>query len=201
MVNMNSNNMIDFSASVQSFKERKVDLQPQRLHIRLPNARKILFSGLKHFLGDAFKWLPEYDEVADWLTDNKGMGLFCMGNCGRGKSTICLQVLPCIMEQYYRKIFFITLAREMNRHYNEVMQKQLLIIDDVGREEPYQEYGNRFNVFPDFVDDCERKGKLLITNTNCTKEQLAEKYGERTLSRLKATTRLVAFAGADLRHG
>ena len=201
MVNMDSNSIIDFGASVQNFKERKVDLQPQRLHIRLPNARNILFAGLKHFLGDTFKWLPEYDEVADWLTDNKKMGLICMGNCGRGKSTICLQVLPCIMEQYYHKIFSIVLAREMNRHYNEVMQKQLLIIDDVGREEPYQEYGNRFNVFPDFVDDCEREGKLLITNTNCTKEQLAEKYGERTLSRLKATTRLVAFAGADLRHG
>ena len=89
----------------------------------------------------------------------------------------------------------------MNRHYTEVMRNHLLVIDDVGREEPYQEYGNHFNVFPDFVDDCERKGKFLITNTNCTKEQLAGKYGERTLSRLKATTRLVVFAGEDLRHG
>ena len=77
------------------------------------------------------------------------------------------------------------LAREMNRHYAEVMQNRLLIIDDVGREEPYQEYGNRFNVFPDFVDDCERRGKFLIANTNCTKEQLADKYGERTLFQIE----------------
>ena len=55
MVNMDSNSIIDFGASVQNFKERKVDLQPQRLHIRLPNARNILFAGLKHFLGDTFK--------------------------------------------------------------------------------------------------------------------------------------------------
>ena len=201
MVNTNSNDMIDFSASVRNFAERKICLQPQRLQIHLSNAKEVLNAGLQHFLGGDYKWQPEYDKVADWLTDNKGLGLFCMGNCGRGKTTICLQILPCIMQHYLHKIMAMCLAREMNRHYTEVMQNRLLIIDDVGREEPYQEYGNRFNVFPDFVDDCERRGKFLIANTNCTKEQLADKYGERTLSRLKATTRLVVFAGEDLRHG
>lgn len=194
-------NMIDFVTAVRNFEELRVNLQPERLHISLPNAKAILDTGLRHFLGECYQWLPEYDEVADWLADNKGLGLLCMGNCGRGKTTICLQVLPCIMQYYFHRIVTICLAREMNRHYEELMQRHLLVIDDVGREEPYQEYGNHFNLFPDFVDDCERKGKFLITNTNCTKQQLAEKYGERTLSRLKATTRLVVFGGEDLRHG
>ena len=178
MVDINSDNRIDFRAAVNFFAERKVCLQPQRLHIRLPNAKEVLDAGLLHFLGCNYMWQPEYDKVADWLTDNKGLGLFCMGNCGRGKTIICLQILPCIIQHYFHKVFSICLAREMNRHYTEVMRNHLLVIDDIGREEPYQEYGNRFNVFPDFVDDCERKGKFLITNTNCTKEQLAEKYGK-----------------------
>lgn len=201
MVNENTMGMVDFGKSVRLFAERNVYLQPQRLHIHLPNAKDILDAGLRHFLGNDYQWLPEYDKVADWLADNKGLGLFCMGNCGRGKSTICLQILPCVMQHYLNRIFTLCLAREMNRKYSEIMQKQLFVIDDIGREEPYQEYGNRFNVFPDFVDDCERKGKFLITNTNCTKEELADKYGERTLSRLKATAHLVVFAGEDLRHG
>lgn len=201
MVDTNSYNKIDFRKSVINFAERKVYLQPQRLHICLPNAKEVLDAGLQYFLGRNYKWLNEYDMVADWLTDNKRLGLFCMGNCGRGKTTICLQIIPCIMQHYFHKIFSIYLAREMNRQYADVMQHELIIIDDIGREEPYQEYGNHFNVFPDLVDDCERKGMFLITNTNCTKEQLAEKYGERTLSRLKSTTRLVVFAGEDLRHG
>ena len=201
MVDRNLNDRIDFGTAVSFFEERKVCLQPQRLHIHLPNAREVLDAGLRHFLGNSFEWLPEYDKVVDWLSDNKGQGLFCMGNCGRGKTTICLQILPCILQHYLHKICSICLAREMNRHYTEIIRNHLLVIDDVGREEPYQEYGNHFNVFPDFVDDCERKGKFLITNTNCTKEQLAEKYGERTLSRLKAITRLVVFVGEDLRHG
>lgn len=201
MVNTQKDGMIDFGACVRSYVERNINLQAQRLLIRLPNAKYVLNAGLKYFMGDSYTWLPEYDEVADWLTDNKGMGLFCMGNCGRGKTTICMQVLPCIMQYYFHRIITVCLAREMNTHYKEIMQKYLLVIDDIGREEPYQEYGNHYNVFPDYVDDCERKGKFLITNTNCTKEELAMKYGERTLSRLKATTRLVAFAGKDLRHG
>ena len=85
MVNTNSHDVIDFSASVRNFAERKICLQPQRLHIHLPNAKEVLNAGLQHFLGDGYKWQPEYDKVADWLADNKGLGLFCMGNCGRGR--------------------------------------------------------------------------------------------------------------------
>lgn len=155
--------MIDLGACVGSYAERNINLQPQRLLIRLPNAKDVLNVGLKYFMGDSYTWLPEYDEVANWLTDNKGMGLFCMGNCGRGKATICMQVLPCIMQYYFHRIITVCLAREMNTHYKEIMQKYLFVIDDIGREEPYQEYSNHYNVFPDYVDDCERKGKFLIT--------------------------------------
>ncbi len=200
-VNKNSNDMIDFGASVRRFRELGMELQPERLHIHIPNAKEELVNGIRYYLRDDYKWLPEYDKVADWLTDNKGLGLFCMGNCGRGKTTICYQVLPVIINHYLGKIVERCLAREMNRDYKNIMGKQLLSIDDVGREEPYQEYGNRFNVFPEFVDDCERRGKFLIATTNLSIEELEEKYGRRTLSRLKATTLLVVFAGDDLRHG
>lgn len=197
---VNTNNKPNFKAIVSLFAEHNTILQPERMHISIPNAHDVLDAGLRHFLGNDYQWLPEYDQVADWLTDNHGLGLLCMGNCGRGKTTICLQVLPCIIRHYFHRIVSIYLAREMNRQYTEVMQHYLFAIDDIGREEPYLEYGNRYNVFPDLVDDCERRGKLLITTTNCTTAELAEKYGERTLSRLKAVTRLIVFSGNDLRH-
>lgn len=192
--------MIDFKRSVELMADRNIELQPKRFFFRVPNARRVLDAGLQHFIGSDYQWLPEYDQVVDWLSDNNGKGLLCVGNCGRGKTTICLQVIPCIMHHFFHKICSIYLAREMNRHYAEVMQKYLLIIDDIGREEPYQEYGNRFNALPDLVDDCERRGKLLIATTNCSGKELTEKYGERTLSRLKSVTHLVAFSGHDLRH-
>ena len=33
----------------------------------------------------SFQWLPEYDEIADWMSDTQGKGLLLMGSCGRGK--------------------------------------------------------------------------------------------------------------------
>ena len=51
MVNTKSNDMIDFSASVRNFAERKICLQPQRLQIHLSNAKEVLNAGLQHFLG------------------------------------------------------------------------------------------------------------------------------------------------------
>lgn len=72
MVNTQKDGMIDFGACVRSYVERNINLQPQRLLIRLPNAKYVLNAGLKYFMGDSYTWLPEYDEVADWLTDNKG---------------------------------------------------------------------------------------------------------------------------------
>ena len=55
MVNTNSNDMIDFSASVRNFAERKICLQPQRLQIHLPNAKEVMNAGLQHFLGGDYK--------------------------------------------------------------------------------------------------------------------------------------------------
>ena len=62
MVNTNSNDMIDFNASVRNFAEQKICLQPQRLQIHLPNAKEVLNAGLQHFLGSDYKWQPEYDK-------------------------------------------------------------------------------------------------------------------------------------------
>ncbi len=190
---------MDYSSIIDNFKGRGVTLKPEPFHISIPNAKAYLCGGLKEFIGSNYIWLPEYDDIVDWMADNKGLGLFCMGNCGRGKTTICSQILPCIINQIYHKNLSLYLAREMNRDYQKVMCSHLIVIDDIGREEPFQEFGNHFNAFPDIVDDCERKGKFLIASTNCAKEELAAKYGERTISRLKATTRLVAFSGIDFR--
>ena len=49
-----------------------------RVHISIPNARERLEAGLHHFLGDKAQWLPAYDKVAEWLTDNKGRGLLLL---------------------------------------------------------------------------------------------------------------------------
>ena len=60
-------------------------------------------------------------------------------------------------------------------------------------------YGNRNIRFPDIVDEAEKKGNLLIFSTNCSQEKMMEKYGDRTVDRLRAITKKIVFRGKSLR--
>ena len=73
------------------------DLSPGRTDIRVANAKERMQKGLQHFLGDKAQWLPDYDEIADWLSDNKGRGLLLVGISGLGKSVICQKILPVLL--------------------------------------------------------------------------------------------------------
>ena len=45
---------------------------PQKVDIHIENAKALLVSGLRYYCGESAVWQPEYDGVAEWLTDNKG---------------------------------------------------------------------------------------------------------------------------------
>ena len=45
----------------------------------------------------------------------------------------------------------------------------------------------------------EKRGHLLLCSTNLTLDELRQRYGERTIDRLRAIVRPVAFSGASLR--
>lgn len=78
-------------------------------------------------------------------------------------------------------------------------ERSLFSVDDVGVENMANLYGNKRLVFPELVDASERNGNLLIVTTNLTVDELMQKYGERTVSRLRAITKFVPFMGEDLR--
>ena len=48
---------------------------------------------------DDFVWLPEYDQIVDWMTNTNDKGLMLMGDCGRGKSLILNYVLPVLFRK------------------------------------------------------------------------------------------------------
>ena len=54
--------------------------------------------------------------------------------------------------------------------------------------------------FVELCDMAELKGKLLIITTNCDIEHLTEKYGVRTVDRLRAITKYVPMVGKSLRR-
>ena len=74
---------------------------PKRVSIHIDNAKLLLCNGLKYYCGEGAVWQPEYEEVAEWLTDNKGRGLWLCGECGRGKTLRGAMILPVLFNFFH----------------------------------------------------------------------------------------------------
>ena len=191
--------MVDFEETIENLKETGFSPVPNLVHIAVPEAKKVLWAGLQFFTENKATWLPEYEELTNWLTDNKGRGLLCMGNCGRGKTLISGKIIPILLNHYCRKIVACFDAQQMNADIDKVKAKHILYIDDIGTENISVKFGERRLAFAELVDEAEKKGKLLIVSTNLSISDLCDKYGERTVDRLRAITTPVAFEGESLR--
>lgn len=171
----------------------------KRIHIETNNARNILMRGLVHFCGKDTEWLPEYESIALWLTDNNCRGLLCYGNCGRGKTLITQRILPIIFQHWHGLVLNTVTATELADRFNEISNYKIISVDDIGTEDIANQYGEKHDYFRELVDLAERKQKLLIVSTNMELKQIAERYGERTIDRLRALTTTVLFKGESLR--
>lgn len=196
----------------------------QGLHWQLEDADRLLMRGLLWAVGAEAVWLPEYDEVAEWLADNEGRGLMLVGDCGRGKSVITTKIVPMLFETgkircedgYKMARPEVFTAQDLRTRMAEIMSHRVIIIDDVGTEPVARVFGETHNYFDELVNNAERLKKTLIISTNLTVDQLfggldedprsptyrqvlTGRYDERTRSRLKAMTRQVYLEGDDLR--
>ena len=166
--------------------------------ISIPNAECELKMSLSRMV-DNFQWLDEYRQVSDWLSNNNGRGLLCIGNCGRGKTIICSKLIPILAKVFYNKIFCCYDAIDLNTKIDEMKKKHILSIDDIGTEPEFCKYGERRQPFAELVDSAEKTGKLLLLTTNLSMDELLSKYGIRTIDRLRAVTKVVHFIGNSLR--
>ena len=180
---------------------------PETVSIRIPDAEQRLRGGLDYFVnvfsrGEVQKaeWNEKnYRPIVDWMTDNKGRGLLMVGSCGLGKSLIGKYILPYLIRDACRKVVNVFNAQELNSKPDEIIGYHIIYIDDIGTENVSNIYGNKRIPFMELCDATEQKGKLLMCSTNLTIEELKEKYGDRTVDRLKSTTKVVPFIGESLR--
>lgn len=191
--------VIDFQKVAEDIKRTGLYLLPDRVSISIPDAEAVLKRGLAFFVGEGYKWLPEYEKVGKWLENNENRGLLCLGNCGRGKTVICCKIIPLLLSHYCRKIAEVVDAQQMNADVDRIKRSHIICIDDIGTEGESVKYGERRMAFSEIVDEAEKKGKLLIITTNLSIDELTAKYGIRTIDRLKAITTPVLFKGESMR--
>lgn len=174
-------------------------------HISLKDSKPILQRGFEYFLGKGYQWLPEYDLVADWLSDNNNKGLMLFGANGRGKTVICEKIFPIIFRYYLNMDFYMIDAINLSEYYTiqtdyfYLTSSIPLIIDDIGAESFASEYGEKRDLVSEIIDLSEKRSRLVILTTNLTPQEIEERYGLRTLDRLKSIVRAIKFHGESLR--
>ena len=166
----------------------------------IKDAEERLRHGLEYYCGKEAVWNEEYQPVTEWLSNNEERGILISGYCGTGKTLICCRIIPVLLYSGADRLMsYQCHATELGERLTEMMKHKVAIIDDIGTEDKYQSYGNKHYPFIELVDNAERKGNLIIATTNLNTEHLSLKYGQRTVDRLRALTKLVTFTGKSLR--
>lgn len=188
------------------------DTRRDPYNIHVTDAEKRLRDGLHYFLKGSEQWLPAYDQIAAWLQDNKGRGLFCVGHPGLGKTLICEKILPVILGNGGQPIASVK-ASGLHDRLPELMKERIVIIDDLGKE-PAKHYGDIDRSFFELCNNAERTGQLLIITTNLATarpaswpadrpwpwpDSIEHRYGQEVLDRLKVITKMVRFEGESMR--
>ncbi len=193
-----------FKNLISQMRDTGYPQEIDRVQISIPNAEKRLRGGLQYVVnmksGCNAEWNEHnYRPIVDWMTDNKGKGLLMFGGCGLGKSVIGMYILPLLIKDVHKKVVNIFSAQELNKKIDEILKLHIIYIDDIGTEDNLNSYGNKRMPFAELCDAAEKKGKLLILTTNLSIDELTERYGDRVVDRLIATTKAVPFTGDSLR--
>lgn len=171
--------------------------------VQITNAKQKIIDLCDIFLSRfnrRFEWRKEYQPIADWLENNENKGLFVYGNCGVGKTMICRYAIPAIILSEYRKVMRPVDAVSLGDRLDDVKKMPLLMIDDVGAElGDSVKYGERRSPFSEIMDNAEKKGTLLVITSNLDGTKLEERYGSRTLDRVKSMCKRVMITGKSMR--
>ncbi len=197
-----SSHTIDYNKKRQEeywYRDGDNDNEIFPLHFRVPDAGQ----RLEHFLKkNNYIRLKEYDKIVSWLEDNKGKGLAVLGSCGLGKTVLTSDFIPDVIHSTLDRFIHVYPARDLNypEKLEETKKKWLKVIDDVGAEPEYNDFGIRRWTFCDIVDDCDLFHKFLIFSSNLSIDQIAKRYEIRTMDRLVALCTFVQLEGESLRR-
>lgn len=195
--------MSNFEEIVNNMRSHGLKLPVERVNISVPDAKNVLIKAMTFFLnkqGKTLVWLQQYDEIADWLTDNNGKGLLLFGSCGTGKTFIARYAITAILLHYCNKVVTSFDMAEVNADPDKVLTKHIISLDDIGTEEISIKFGERRSIIPEILDSAEKYGKLVIMTSNLGATELIAKYGNRTFDRIIATTKRIEFNGKSFRE-
>lgn len=147
-----------------------------------------------------FEFLPEYEAIINWLMDTKGKGLCLVGDCGRGKSSILMGVLPMLFLLKFNKNLHVYHADDLPDKIQEILTRPLIAIDELGVEPMVNNYGEKYEGFNRIINLAEKEMRLLFITTNLNSDQILERYDIRTWERINRLCTVIKFKGESYRR-
>ena len=133
-------------------------------------------------------------------------GLLFSGNAGTGKSTIMRIMAASIHAEYLAvpALGTVFLQQGTDGLWNAVNKAECwdLFLDDLGAEKEVKSYSNAFPIeelIYKRYDMWQRHGIRTHFSTNCTGDQIEERYGLRIRDRIKEMTTLIVGTGKSMR--
>lgn len=160
-----------------------------------------------------YEFLPEYEEIVQWMMNTEGKGLLLMGSCGRGKSIILQGVIPVLMKMkginarpvHAQSLYFPPQFSTGNwacpRCFEYLLCCGVPVIDELGVEGLHNEYGEKSEGFNLIINAAEMTCKPMFVSTNLTADEIINRYGECTLDRLGHRCRSSDYSSEDRPEG
>lgn len=194
---------MDYNTVLSQMAKEGFNTPIRRFTFALPNAKEELqeaMSCIARSMGERLLWLPEYDEVATWLSGNNGKGLFLYGACGRGKSLLTRYALPMIFRAKMSRIVKVVDCAYSGVNIDEVVNYPYLALDDLGAEEDVVSYGTRRQLVSEVICRAQDNPRMfVIASSNYDGKALKARYGERVMDRIRYLFYRVSFNGESLR--
>ena len=143
--------------------------------------------------------------LRDWM---EGRGLILMGGVGSGKTSFFRALRHPMTQREGDRGGTIAVFPMMDvvgrtvqdvRETMERLAESEVVLDDVGAEPAFNDFGSRFEMLPWLVETRLRSKAKTDFTTNLTGEELRGRYGMRTVDRMHELAAAHRFTGKSMR--
>lgn len=160
---------------------------------------------------NAFEVIKEYaSNVVENL--NQGLGLIIKGPVGTGKTTAAIAIMKEAIK-HKKSPYFISMIslldklmsfRDQEERYEfeqRIQNCPLLVLDDLGGEYIGKNKDDSWMLkrIMSIIAERHQRSKSIIITTNLPIKELAERYDQRAIDRIRSTNQIITLLGESLR--